>query len=1552
MAQETEKIKSISQEFIKKLFVEKDLESVLNFCADDVTVFSNLSTAAINGKEEFCDIVLYRWKSVSADFNVRLVSSHVHFVTDDIATAFFYYYLTENIYLQATITSKKTGAGWLIYQISFYYDLERQSSGEEDSALKYGSAILGLQKILAGNKWVIGSFALQRKEDFSFLYADKKLLSFLGFENFSAFKKKYGSFKDFIKGDNSDDIFSDFEGQFVNIGDILMECAVEKENGEQAWVGLVGSASIGSCGDLLVNFLVFNIQNQKNELVHLKNLLQSLSGGFAIYYIDKNGSIVPEYYSNGLYKFFHLSKEEFWAEKQKDFYTLIHEDDRQQFIEAMNKTIAANEPFTVEFRSRLHEKTTWLKSYCFINNNEDGTKLLYVAFADISAQRNLSCRLQMIYDNLHGAIIRCEYDTWTVTEANKFFYTECGFTKEHFDTVYGGKFLSLVSEEKQGELDYLIKSKALGERFEFPTSLEFENQKKYILLTGEVSCEDGRKYINILLTDTTAIKHKQAELKSKSKELALVCNSVPSLIFRCRLDEKGTVTFANHAFYEYFGYNKISFAKELNNEFGRLIVSDSNAFFWRSLAEQALTQNNSIMNFECSVCDRSGNEKKLLIKARRMYTEDKQPFLYCVADDRTEIYQYEQGLEYARLKLQTAITHLNILYWEYNPRTDEGIIYYFADGKQEVFHVGNFVEYVIKSQHIHKEYWDIFKNMHEQLKQGTLYVEANVLVRDDHSAETWRKIRYTNMFDEKGEPILAIGTSEDINAYMAMKQRLMSATDQTGVTVWTYNPETKELLLESETESSFFKNREQNVPQSHIESKRIFEDDRDVYLNFFGQIAQGTENAGCDVRFYNFQKNGYTWIRLRFALIKGSHGDSNKILGTSLDISEQKRAENLYNEQIQLWQLSQADMYGSLTFNVNTRQVLSSRLGALEDIAMKQADVEFERFKNFILKDDQKEEFARVFNIDAIIERYEKGLPQGACLFQSRFFNKPLWLRCELKVMKHYESGDLIGLISLYDITKRVIKQKFTDLCLMHQIDFIFQVDIKNDKYQMWNENQMLSEEAQVKYTGIYSYDCPAILEYYAVEEDRERIIYEMSLPNLIARSKENSSFEIGFRCVRRGDEDEIRYKRFHVFRYDERTATICLGCVDITELYIEEQRKNDELYQALEATRQANKAKSSFLASMSHDLRTPMNAIIGMTNLALEDLSDSSQVEESLKIIKTSSAHLLTLLNDILDMAKIESGKMTVANSAFSVTKAMTAVCDVFKAITLQKNIRYTVEFENIMHDNVVSDETRFSRIISNIISNAVKFTPEHGFINVTMTEQKSVRNNIAYFSIKVQDSGIGISEEQIQYIFDPFHRVESSMISKIEGSGLGLAIVKALVDSLGGTVSVESRLGYGSAFTINLPFLKQICSFDEKEHKEEPALTHDFSRLSALLVEDHPINIVVIKKILEKTGMKVTVTRDGKEGAETFVNSEPAAFDLIFMDLQMPVMNGYEATQCIRASLHPRAKTIPIIALTANTFDDDIKKCFEAGMTAHIVKPISFQKLVETVSNLVLHK
>lgn len=1170
-------VKKQAQDLIYYLFVDKKIDDALALCAKTVTAFSNLSEKIISGIDELRDLIVFRWQSFAMDLHLSLFDEQAFLVNDDTASVFLYYCLSDEICLHATFTLKKSGDAWLIHYISFYYDMNKHAADESGEYVYHERQITRLQKVFSGNKWVVGTFCLKQKDNFPLVYADKKLLCFLGYKDFASFWEQNGSFEALIKGDNAEHIAGDFKNQVQNVGDILLECALEKKNGEQVWVGLVGSVTKESSGETLVNILVFNIQNQKNELFQLKKLLQSLTGGFAIYYIDGEDRITPQFYSSGLYKFFRLSSQEFWEVKKNDFYGFVHADDRQKFVEAIESTIKSNTPLSIEFRSSIHKKTTWLKTYCFIHKNADGTRLLYVAFADISAQKNLSYRLQMIYDNLQGAIIRCDYDTWEVIETNKFFYELCNFPDEFFREKYRSNFLSLINDVKRDELNYIVRTKDVGECFEFPASIVLDNKKIYILLNGEISQEENKKYINMLLTDTTPIKDNQALLKKKSKELAMICNSVPSLIFKCSCDEKAVISYANQSFYEYFGYNKIEFSDTCRNGFSRLLVEEEGEFLFRNILNEFKNRQNKVQNFECRVIAKSGEVKHLFVKARQMFTDGKEPFLYCIAEDKTNAYEYEQGLEYAQLKLQTAISHLNINYWEYNPQTGSAVIYLFNESSSDNFYeVENFVDYILSLKYVNEDYIEVFKDQHVQLQKGAVYVEANILANGlNGSEESWRKIRYSNMFNFKGEPVLSIGTSEDINAYMVLKQRLMSATAQTGVTVWTYDPKTQVLAVENETESHFIMgNHEKDVPESQIQAGRVFEEDVEKYREFFSKMHRGEESATCEVRFWDNHKKEFIWIRLRYLLIPAYQTGYPKVLGTILDISEQKKAEKLYTEQIQLWQLSQEDKYGSLIFNINTKEVISSRLGELTDIAVGNIEAEFKRFKNFIIKEEQKEAFSKVFDLETIIRNYEQGVLQGSCEFQSRFFNKPMWLYCELKIIKHYERGDLIGLITLSDITKRVIKRKFTDLCLKHQIDFIFQVDIKNDKYQMWNENQELSKDLANVVTGYYSYDAPRILEYYAIEDDRERIIYEMSLPNIIARSKESGNYEVGFRCIRRGDPDEIRYKRFHIFRYDERTATVCLGCIDITELYIEEQRKNDELYQVLEATRQATRQK------------------------------------------------------------------------------------------------------------------------------------------------------------------------------------------------------------------------------------------------------------------------------------------------------------------------------------------------------------------------------------------
>ena len=456
----------------------------------------------------------------------------------------------------------------------------------------------------------------------------------------------------------------------------------------------------------------------------------------------------------------------------------------------------------------------------------------------------------------------------------------------------------------------------------------------------------------------------------------------------------------------------------------------------------------------------------------------------------------------------------------------------------------------------------------------------------------------------------------------------------------------------------------------------------------------------------------------------------------------------------------------------------------------------------------------------------------------------------------------------------------------------------------------------------------------------------KFSLPVILSRLAEKpQGYE--FTLPYLANDGSEKNKQINVLWGDEGHHTICLVRCDVTDIISAEKNSRSVLQNALDLAQEANRAKTDFLSAMSHDIRTPMNAIIGMTDLALDDLDNRQHLSEYLDIIKSSSSHLLTLINDILDMSRIEKGKLKLARTSFNLSVEIDRFCSRYQLL-MDKNSLNFLHNTELLHCNCIGDTAQLQRIWDNLVSNACKFTPPGGTVTFSACELPSDNERLGWYKFTISDTGIGIDSESLQHLFDPFFR-SSDVISKhIEGSGLGLAIVKNIVDYKGGTISVASKPGEGTTFTVTLPLHFDTAA----EHPvEKPTHTFgsadfDFSGKSLLLAEDHPINQKVAELILEKTGAAVTIVENGLQCTELFTGSAKGSFDAILMDIQMPVMNGYEAAQAIRSSTHPQSATIPIIAMTANAFAEDIKNALSAGMNAHIAKPIDPQKLYETLA------
>ena len=420
---------------------------------------------------------------------------------------------------------------------------------------------------------------------------------------------------------------------------------------------------------------------------------------------------------------------------------------------------------------------------------------------------------------------------------------------------------------------------------------------------------------------------------------------------------------------------------------------------------------------------------------------------------------------------------------------------------------------------------------------------------------------------------------------------------------------------------------------------------------------------------------------------------------------------------------------------------------------------------------------------------------------------------------------------------------------------------------------------------------------------------------------------------------------------YEKRNNELHLQTMKEMEVVNQKLKKAKNVAtEALQTAENANKAKTDFLSNMSHDIRTPMNAIIGITSLIRHDAGNKAKVIEYADKIDISSQHLLGIINDVLDMSKIEAGKTVFKYSDFSILDFIQELDTIFHTQIYEKQQTLTIIKENIQHEWVNGDQVHLMQIFSNLLSNAVKYTQEGGEIQFFVEECETKSSVYAKYRFLVSDNGMGMSADFKETIFDPFTRAESSVTNKVQGTGLGMAITKNLVEAMGGTIDVESELGQGSCFEVLMDLKiaedRTVALAAQEETDEQDG--NILQGMRFLCAEDNELNAEILTELLKIEGAECTICENGEEILKAFEQSAPGDYDMILMDVQMPVMNGYEATKAIRRSSHELAKTIPIIAMTANAFEEDARKCIAAGMNVHMAKPLDLDEVIEVIARL----
>jgi signal transduction histidine kinase/ActR/RegA family two-component response regulator len=575
--------------------------------------------------------------------------------------------------------------------------------------------------------------------------------------------------------------------------------------------------------------------------------------------------------------------------------------------------------------------------------------------------------------------------------------------------------------------------------------------------------------------------------------------------------------------------------------------------------------------------------------------------------------------------------------------------------------------------------------------------------------------------------------------------------------------------------------------------------------------------------------------------------------------------------------------------------------------------------------------------------------------YRRRIGDAVRWVSTNAQVLPDPDTGDLIAFFFTRDINDEVVYQKMLEDTAYKNYVAASYYDMQTDMLHTKSDDSIIKK---VFSQEPYKTAVDRSIDMAVVPEEAEEIKKKFLIENIVSQLENNPVYSFYYTDKRKAEGlpgcPNVRMKN-DCFYLDEHRDVIVFLLSDVTEIFEHERDQREQLSRALHEAKRANAAKTEFLSRISHDIRTPISIISSMTNFAFEDAGDREKLTEDLTKIKASTSFLLSLINDVLDISKIDSGKTELHPEPYPFEEYIAVMRGMFEPACQQKGLKFSVSMKSAATGCILADKIRINQIVLNIISNAVKYTPAGGTVTYTSKSRNMPDGKILY-AFEVSDTGIGMSEEFQKNLFKPFtQEFDNPERAKAEtGTGLGLAIVKRMVDLMGGEITVKSELGKGTVISVNIVFPNANADPNYIKHEEQKKQKHERSMLKGkiLLAEDNEINTEIAQRIIRKFGLDVTAVRNGAEAVEMFENSQRGEFSAILMDIQMPVVNGYEAAEKIRCSKRPDAQTIPIIAMTADAFAEAVERCKVCGMNGHLTKPIDPDMLYETLDRSINDK
>lgn len=1019
------------------------------------------------------------------------------------------------------------------------------------------------------------------------------------------------------------------------------------------------------------------------------------------------------------------------------------------------------------------------------------------------------------------------------------------------------------------------------------------------------------------------------ETQMEEQRLAKLIENIPVGI-GIYVFEKGVLKsgYLNQGYYDMLNVDKEKRMAE-RKEFMQFVHPDDLPMVMEEIQKDFMEEQDFESVFR--LLDGSGKYRWVNLRVRLAEKHGDHKLYYGVFQDNDSFVKAHRALHESQMMMQTALTHSGLQAWAYDPETRRAREIAVAGEGVEDYAVEDYPNAMLKRGFIHPDDAEAFLDLHRRVEEGAQEAEAVVRRRAPTGGYRWERVRYTRLRDMDGQVAKVLGTSADMDAYKEIEQRFQATIRQTGIAVGVYD-------IRSNHYDAYFHNEEyhfDNGADGVIAQGVVYPDDREKYRSLFRRMALGDSSATGLVRFCSSKGQEFRWTHIVMTQIPDRDGNPFRAMLTQKDVTEQVRREMRYREELLRRQALEGNVTSSLAVNLTRDEVQECvldnvRLGSFA--VGKPMSWAVKQELEHLPEEKDRAAFLTFFDVERLRNSFNSSDATQSVEYLRLFRDgKVRWAKCRVDMTENPENGDKMLFAYVRDNHEEKVNELAFAKVLEGVIDYItcLEVTTGQARFVRAPSNEALPLDGLGDYFDFDGSTQRSALLLPDLEE-RRTLLERYTVKNLVEELKEKPV--VTFSCWIE-TEGERRRKELRTFYIGTKKTTIISIQRDITDMYVEAEKQREDLQKALVDAEQASRAKSDFLSRMSHEIRTPMNAIIGLTALTKGRVADMQYVSESLSKMDSAAHFLLGLINDVLDISRIERGKMQLDNTIHNMAEFLEGIDVIVRARASESGVNYTRTTKGDLPVACVFDELKLKQVLVNILSNAVKFTPRDGSVEFT-AEMLGMTENWASLQFRVKDTGIGIAPEFLPHLFNAFEQESAGNTTRYGGTGLGLAISKSIIELMGGSIRVESEKGVGSIFFVSVTL--PIASLAEELTADEAAEA-DFTGMRALLAEDNEINREIATAILEDKGFTVDPAADGQEAVAKFRESAAGTYDVILMDIRMPFLDGFAATENIRGlEDHADAKTIPIVAMTANAFEEDVQRARSVGMDEYLTKPV----------------